>query len=63
MKGGEGLGSYLLGDEEEEERVAHKPHGGDQGEDDPGEDVLQPGQSFVTNSGLEVATEIVLDIL
>ena len=53
----------MLGDEEEEERVAHKTHGGDQGEDDPGEDVLQPGQSFVTNSGLEVATEIVLDIL
>ena len=63
MKGGEGLGSYLLGDEEEEERVAHQPHGGDQGEDDPGEDVLQPGQGLVTNSGLEVKTEIVLDIL
>ena len=44
------VGSYLLGDEEEEETVADQSHAGDQGEDHPGEEVLQPLQALVTHS-------------
>ena len=60
------MGSYLLDDEEEEERVAHQPRTGDQGEDDPGQDVLQPGQALVTHStrlGVMVFTLISCDQL
>ena len=44
------LGSYLLGDEEEEETVADQSNTRHQGEDDPGQEVLQPLQALVTHS-------------